>query len=253
MANKKIALITGGSRGLGKEMALELAKAGNDIVITYNSSPNLAKEVVEQIKAIGGRAVAIHINLELPQSIAAFINELQNTLQEQFGNNRIDFLVNNAGMGATIPFEKATETDFDRFMNVHLKSVFYLTQQLLPHINDGGSIIQISSSTTSSYVYGYSIYASMKGAVEVLTRYLAKDLGPRGIRVNVVAPGPTETDFNNAAIRNNPERKQAMANMAALGRVGQADDIAGVIKFLCSSDSKWITGQRIAVSGGINL
>ena len=253
MANKKIALITGGSRGLGKEMALELAKAGNDIVITYNSSPDLAKEVVEQIKAIGGRAVAIHINLELPQSIAAFINELQNTLQEQFGNNRIDFLVNNAGMGATIPFEKATETDFDRFMNVHLKSVFFLTQQLLPHINDGGSIIQISSSTTSSYVYGYSIYASMKGAVEVLTRYLAKDLGPRGIRVNVVAPGPTETDFNNAAIRNNPERKQAMANMAALGRVGQADDIAGVIKFLCSPESKWITGQRIAVSGGINL
>jgi NAD(P)-dependent dehydrogenase (short-subunit alcohol dehydrogenase family) len=253
MANKKIALITGGSRGLGKEMALELAKAGNDIVITYNSSPDLAKEVVEQILAIGGRAVAIHINLELPQSIAAFIDELQITLQEHFGNNRIDFLVNNAGMGATIPFEKATETDFERFMNVHLKSVFFLTQQLLPYINDGGSIIQISSSTTSSYVYGYSIYASMKGAVEVLTRYLAKDLGPRGIRVNVVAPGPTETDFNNAAIRNNPERKQALANMAALGRVGQADDIAGVIKFLCSPDSKWITGQRIAVSGGINL
>ena len=253
MANKKIALITGGSRGLGKEMALELAKAGNDIVITYNSSPDLAKEVVEQIHAIGGRAVAIHINLELPQSIAAFIDELQITLQEHFGNNRIDFLVNNAGMGATIPFEKATETDFERFMNVHLKSVFFLTQQLLPYINDGGSIIQISSSTTSSYVYGYSIYASMKGAVEVLTRYLAKDLGPRGIRVNVVAPGPTETDFNNAAIRNNPERKQALANMAALGRVGQADDIAGVIKFLCSPDSKWITGQRIAVSGGINL
>jgi NAD(P)-dependent dehydrogenase (short-subunit alcohol dehydrogenase family) len=138
-------------------------------------------------------------------------------------------------------------------MNVHLKSVFFLTQQLLPHINDGGSIIQISSSTTSFHVYGYSIYAAMKGAVEVLTRYLAKELGPRGIRVNVVAPGPVETDFNNAAIRNNPERKQALANMAALGRVGQADDIAGVIKFLCSPDSKWITGQRIAVSGGINL
>jgi NAD(P)-dependent dehydrogenase (short-subunit alcohol dehydrogenase family) len=156
-------------------------------------------------------------------------------------------------MGATIPFEKATEADFDRFMNVHLKSVFFLTQQLLPHINDGGSIIQISSSTTSFHVYGYSIYAAMKGAVEVLTRYLAKELGPRGIRVNVVAPGPVETDFNNAAIRNNPERKQALANMAAFGRVGQADDIAGVIKFLCSPESKWITGQRIAVSGGINL
>jgi NAD(P)-dependent dehydrogenase (short-subunit alcohol dehydrogenase family) len=138
-------------------------------------------------------------------------------------------------------------------MNVHLKSVFFLTQQLLPHINDGGSIIQISSSTTSFHVYGYSIYASMKGAVEVLTRYLAKEMGPRGIRVNVVAPGPVETDFNNASIRNNPERKQALANMAALGRVGHADDIAGVIRFLCSPDSKWITGQRIAVSGGINL
>jgi NAD(P)-dependent dehydrogenase (short-subunit alcohol dehydrogenase family) len=253
MHNKKIALITGGSRGLGKEMALELAKAGNDIVITYNSSPDLAQDVVQQIIALGGNASALHLNLELPQSIAAFIDELQITLQEQFGNTSIDFLVNNAGMGATIPFEKATEADFDRFMNVHLKSVFFLTQQLLPQINDGGSIIQISSSTTSFHVYGYSIYAAMKGAVEVLTRYLAKELGPRGIRVNVVAPGPVETDFNNAAIRNNPERKQALANMAAFGRVGQADDISGVIKFLCSPESKWITGQRIAVSGGINL
>ena len=156
-------------------------------------------------------------------------------------------------MGATIPFDKATEADFDRFMQVHLKSVFFLTQQLLPIIQDGGSIIQISSGTTRFCVYGYSIYASMKGAVEVLTRYLAKELGPRGIRVNVVAPGPVETDFNNAAIRSNPERKQAMANMAALGRVGQPDDIAGVITFLCSKESGWITGQRIEVSGGISL
>lgn len=248
-----IALITGGSRGLGKQMALALAGAGHDVIITYHSQPEMAKEVVAAIEEMGCKAAALSLNLEAADVIAPFIETLKNTLQQEFENRPLQFLINNAGMGATIPFDKATEADFDRFMQVHLKSVFFLTQQLLPIIQDGGSIIQISSGTTRFCVYGYSIYASMKGAVEVLTRYLAKELGPRGIRVNVVAPGPVETDFNNAAIRSNPERKQAMANMAALGRVGQPDDIAGVITFLCSKESGWITGQRIEVSGGISL
>ena len=253
MNTKNIALITGGSRGLGKQMALALAGAGHDVIITYHTQPAMAKEVVAAIEEMGCKAAALSLNLEAADVIAPFIETLKNTLQQEFENRPLQFLINNAGMGATIPFDKATEADFDRFMQVHLKSVFFLTQQLLPIIQDGGSIIQISSGTTRFCVYGYSIYASMKGAVEVLTRYLAKELGPRGIRVNVVAPGPVETDFNNAAIRSNPERKQAMANMAALGRVGQPDDIAGVITFLCSKESGWITGQRIEVSGGISL
>lgn len=253
MNTSSIALITGGSRGLGKQMALALASAGHDVIITYHTQPEMAKEVVASIQEMGCKAAAISLELEASGAIAPFIEKLKITLAEDFENRPLHFLINNAGMGATIPFEKATEADFDRFMQVHLKSVFFLTQQLLPLLKDGGSIIQISSGTTRFCVYGYSIYASMKGAVEVLTRYLAKELGPRGIRVNVVAPGPVETDFNNAAIRNNPERKQVMANMAALGRVGQPDDIAGVITFLCSKESGWITGQRIEVSGGITL
>ena len=156
-------------------------------------------------------------------------------------------------MGATIPFTQVTEADFDQFMNVHFKSVYFLTQKSLPILNDGGRIINISTGTTRFCVPGYSVYASMKGAIETLTKYLAKDLGARGITVNVVAPGPIETDFNNAAIRNNPERKAAMAGMIALGRVGQAEDIGGVIAFLCSADAGWITGQRIEASGGVSL
>ena len=156
-------------------------------------------------------------------------------------------------MGATIPFEQVSEAVFDQFMNVHFKSVYFLTQQSLPILNDGGRIINISSGTTRFCVPGYSMYATMKGAVEILTKYLAKDLGARGITVNVVAPGPIETDFNNAAIRNNPERKEAMASMIALGRVGQAEDIGGIIAFLCSPDGGWITGQRIEASGGVAL
>lgn len=253
MNTKSIALITGGSRGLGKQMALALAGAGHDVIITYHTQPEMAKEVVASIRELGCKSAALSLNLEATNAISPFIETLKKTLQYEFDNRTLSFLINNAGMGATIPFEKATESDFDRFMQVHLKSVFFLTQQLLPILQDGGSIIQISSGTTRFCVYGYSIYASMKGAVEVLTRYLAKELGHRAIRVNVVAPGPVETDFNNAAIRNNPERKQAMANMAALGRVGQPDDIAGVITFLCSKESGWITGQRIEVSGGITL
>ena len=249
----KIALVTGGSRGLGRNMALRIAEKGNDVIITYHSQKELAENVVSEIKAMGRNAVALNLDMADFNSLGEFVTRLINTLQTNWGITNFDFLINNAGIGATIPFAQVTEKDFDLFMNIHFKSVYFLTQKLLPLLNDQGRIINISTGTTRVCVPGYSVYASMKGAIETLTKYLAKDLGTRGITVNVVAPGPIETDFNNAAIRNHPERKAAMASMIAMGRVGQAADIGGVIAFLCSEDSGWITGQRIEASGGISL
>lgn len=253
MTKNKIALVTGGSRGLGKDMALRLAEKGNDVMITYQSQKEAAEAVVTEIEAGGQKAVALHLDVADFNSLNGFMQQVSETLQSKWGVTAFDFLVNNAGIGATIPFTQVTEADFDRFMNIHFKSVYFLTQRALPMMNDGGRIINISTGTTRFCVPGYSVYASMKGAIETLTKYLAKELGNRGITVNVVAPGPIETDFNNAAIRNNPERKAAMASMIALGRVGQADDIGGIIAFLCSSDAGWITGQRIEASGGVAL
>lgn len=250
---EKIALVTGGSRGLGKDMALRLAEKKRGVILTYNNKREEAEAVVEQIRAMGGRATALQLNLSTPHASEAFVHQVRDTLQSEFGGARLDFLINNAGMGATIPFVEATEADFDNFMNVHFKGVYFLTQRLLPLFNDGGSIVNISTGTTRFCMPGYSMYASMKGAVEVFTRYLAKELGPRRIRANVVAPGPVETDFNSAAIRSNPQRKEFLATITALGRVGAAEDIGSVVAFLCSDDSQWINGQRIEVSGGINL
>ncbi len=249
----KIALVTGGSRGLGKDMAIRLAEKGTNVIITYQSQKEAAEAVVAQIEAGGQRAAALHLDVADFNSLDGFLQQVLQTLQSKWGVTTFDFLVNNAGIGATIPFMQVTEEDFDRFMNIHFKSVYFLTQKSLPIMTDGGRIINISTGTTRFCVPGYSVYASMKGAIETLTKYLAKDLGSRGITVNVVAPGPIETDFNNAAIRNNPERKAAMASMIALGRVGQANDIGGVIAFLCSADGGWITGQRIEASGGVSL
>ena len=249
----KIALITGGSRGLGKEMALRLAEDYCNVVITYVSREEAAESVVKEIELSGKQAAALHFDANSISSLKEFVNAFQQTIRQKWNVNKFDFLINNAGIGANIPFEKATEQEFDRFMNIHFKSVYFLTQQLLPIINDNGRIINISSGTTKYSVPGYSIYASMKGAIEVFTRYLAKDLGSRGITVNVVAPGPVETDFNNGGNRDNPERKKMLASRAALGRVGLTKDIGGVIAFLCSEDGAWIDGQRIEVSGGMNL
>jgi NAD(P)-dependent dehydrogenase (short-subunit alcohol dehydrogenase family) len=249
----KIALVTGGSRGLGKNMALRLAEKGADVIITYQSQKEAADTVVSEIEKSGRKAVALHLDVADFKSLDGFLQQVSQTLQSKWGVTKFDFLVNNAGIGATIPFAQVTEEDFDRFMNIHFKSVYFLTQKSLPLLNDNGRIINISTGTTRFCVPGYSVYASMKGAIETLTKYLAKDLGARGITVNVVAPGPIETDFNNAAIRNNPERKAAMASMIALGRVGQAEDIGGVVAFLCSADGGWITGQRIEASGGVSL
>jgi NAD(P)-dependent dehydrogenase (short-subunit alcohol dehydrogenase family) len=249
----KIALVTGGSRGLGKDMVLRLAEQGKDIILTYNNNSSDAEDVVAQIVTMGRKAVAIQLNLSIFSSIDDFVSSLSETLLNSFEGRKIDYLVNNAGMGATISFANATEADFDNFTNVHFKGVYFLTQKLLSLLNDGGGIVNISSGTTRFANPGYSIYASMKSAVETLTRYIAKELGPRGIRANVVAPGPIETDFNNAGIKNNAQLKGYLASVTALGRVGEAEDIGSVVAFLCSDQSRWVNGQRIEVSGGINL
>jgi NAD(P)-dependent dehydrogenase (short-subunit alcohol dehydrogenase family) len=250
---KKIALITGGSRGLGKSMALHLADSSNDIIITYNANKESAGEVVKDIESKGRKAFALQYDSSDFSALDNFIQQFKDVLQNKFNVSSFDFLINNAGIGATIPFEKVTETDFDKFMNIHFKSVYFLCQKLLPLINNNGRIINISTGTTRFGVPGYSVYASMKGAIEVFTRYLAKEAGSKGITVNVVAPGAIETDFNNAAFRNNPERQKATISQTALARTGQADDIGGVIALLCDEKSGWITGQRIEASGGINL
>jgi NAD(P)-dependent dehydrogenase (short-subunit alcohol dehydrogenase family) len=249
----KIALITGGSRGLGRDMALQLAKRRVDVILTYNSKQNEANEVVEAIEATGQMAAALQLNVGDMASLDGFIQQVSQVLKEKWNTGRFDYLVNNAGMGATIPFMQVTEQDFDLFMNVHFKGVYFLTQKALAIMNDGGAIVNLSSGTTRFANPGYSIYASMKGAVEVLTRYLAKELGPRRIRVNILAPGPIETDFNSAAIRNNPQLKGILATNTALGRVGDAEDIGPIVAFLCSDEAGWVNGQRIEASGGINL
>ncbi|MCB0695952.1 MAG: SDR family oxidoreductase, partial [Chitinophagaceae bacterium] len=185
-------------------------------------------------------------------SFDAFLGKVSSILRSVWNTDKFDFLINNAGMGATIPIAQVTEEAFDRLMNTHFKGVYFLTQKSLPNMNDNGCIINISSGTTRFCVPGYSVYSSLKSAVETFTKYVAKEVGERGIRANVVAPGPVETDFNGAAIRNNPQMKAFLSGQSPLGRVGQADDIGSVVAFLCSDDAKWINAQRIEVSGGIN-
>lgn len=243
-------MVTGGSRGLGKEMALRLAEKGMNLVITYRSKKEEADAVVKQITAAGHKAAALPLDVNNLGSFDAFVQDLSAHLQTT-GTAGIDYLVHNAGIGGTVPFEQVTEAMFDEFSNVHYKGVFFLTQKLLPYLNNNGGIVTVSSGTTRFVNPGYSVYASLKGAVEVLTRYWAKELGPKGIRCNTVAPGPVETDFNNAAIRSNPQLKERLATLSPLGRVGVPEDIGGVVAFLCTDDARWINGQRIEVSGGI--
>ena len=249
----KIALVTGGSRGLGKDMAISIAKKGINVILTYRNNEDDAAKTVKEIEALGQKAVAIQLNMSATESLNAFVEKVKTILQSDFETDTFDYLINNAGMGATVPFMDVTEEMFTEFLNVHFKGIFFLTQKLVPYINAGGRIINISSGTTRFANPGYSVYASMKGAIETFTKYLAKELGAKGIGANVVAPGPVETDFNNAAIRNNPQLKGMLSSLSPLGRVGTADDIGSVVAFLCTDDAKWINGQRIEVSGGINV
>ncbi len=249
----KIALVTGGSRGLGKNMALRLAEKGNDVIITYHSKKEEANAVVAEIESKGQKAAALQLDVAQLKTFDDFLQQVSQTLKEKWNTDKFDMLINNAGTGATIPFANVTEENFDALLNIHFKGVYFLTQKSLLLMNDNGSIINISSGTTRFCNPGYSVYASMKGAIEVFTRYLAKELGPRRIRVNVLAPGAIETDFNNATIRNNPQVKAMIASNTSLGRVGEAKDIGGIVAFLCSDDAYWVNGQRIEASGGVWL
>lgn len=252
MKTNKIVLITGGSRGLGKNMALQVAAKGMDVIITYRENRLQALHTVKKIEEMGQLAAALPLDMSDFNSLKNFVLQVLETLRNKWSRSSFDVLVNNAGMGATVPFIDVTEELFNNFSDVHFKGVYFLSQYCIPYLNEGGSIINISSGTTRFSNPGYSVYASMKGAVEVFTRYLAKELGTKNLRANVIAPGPVETDFNNAAIRNNPQLKGMLGNLTPLGRVGVAEDIGGVVAFLCTDDARWINGQRIEVSGGIN-
>lgn len=251
--SQKIALITGASRGLGKNAALALAKAGVDLIITYRNKADEAAAVVAEAQRLGRKAVAIQLDTGNVPSFAEFSKQLATHLQLTWQRDQFNFLVNNAGFGAHAPLSETTEQQFDALMNVHFKGVFFLTQQLLPQIADGGRILNFSSGLTRFAYPGYGAYAAMKGAVEVLSRYLALESGARGIRVNTLAPGAIETDFGGGTVRDNADINHFIASQTALGRVGLPDDIGGVVQMLLSEQSGWINGQRIEVSGGIHL
>lgn len=250
MQIQKIALVTGGSRGLGKNMALALAKKGIDVILTYNSKQAEADEVVSSIEALGQKAVALQFDAGNVKSFDNFIAQVKNALTTKWSRDSFDFLINNAGIGIHKNFAETTEEDFDLLNNIQFKGVYFLTQKSLPIIADGGRVINLATGLTRFALPGYSAYASMKGAIEVFTKYLAKELGPRGIAANVVAPGAIETDFGGGVVRDNEQLNAVIASNTALGRVGLPDDIGGVVAFLCSEEGRWVNAQRLEVSGG---
>jgi NAD(P)-dependent dehydrogenase (short-subunit alcohol dehydrogenase family) len=248
-----IAIVTGGSRGLGKSVALSLGAKGVGVILTYNRKQAEAENVAAEIEQSGAKAAALQLDVSDSKSFPNFAGSVREALQNMWEADRFDFLVNNAGIGINTPFAEATEEQFDELVNIHFKGPYFLTQTLLPLIADGGRIINLSSGLTRFSYPGYSIYAAAKGAIEVLTRYMAKELGPRGIAVNTVAPGAIETDFGGGQIRDNEQLNKFIASQTALGRVGLPDDIGGVVASLLSTDTFWINGQRIEASGGVNL
>lgn len=249
----KIALITGGSRGLGKSMALHLAHKGFDSILTYNSRREDANAVVETIVATGRKALALQLDVTRPGTFADFSAAVQAALKVHWQRADFDVLVNNAGMGIFKPFPETREADLDQLFSAHFKAPFLLTQKLLPVIRDGGRILNISSGLTRFSMPGFSAYASMKGAVEVLTAYMATELGHRKIVVNVLAPGAIETDFGDGAVRDNRELNDFVASNTALGRAGLPEDIGAAVAALLDDGSGWINGQRIEASGGMHL
>lgn len=248
-----IALITGGSRGLGKNAALALAQQGTDIILTYQQNAVAAQAVVSEIEWLGRKAVALPLDVADSSSFAAFAGSVKQQLQQHWGRDSFNYLLNNAGIGVNVPFADTTEQQFDLLMKIHVKGPYFLTQQLLPLLADQGRILNVSTGLTRFAVPGYGAYAAMKSAMETLTRYWAKELGPRGIRVNVLAPGAIATDFGGGTVRDNEQVNQYLASQTALGRVGQADDIGGVVSLLLSEQAGWINAQRIEASGGMFL
>lgn len=249
----KIALVTGGSRGLGKNTVLALAKTGVDVVFTYLSKQAEAEALIAEVKTLGRKAVALQLDVGNSKSFPAFAEQVAGVLTQEWQRRDFDFLVNNAGVGTYGSFAATTEEQFDLLVNVHFKGTFFLSQKLLPMIKDGGRIINLSSGLARFSLPGYSAYAAMKGAIEVVSRYMALELGNRGITVNVVAPGAIETDFGGGAVRDNEQLNKMIASQTALGRVGLPEDIGGVVASLLSDSNRWINGQRIEVAGGIHL
>ena len=249
----KIAVVTGGSRGLGRNTALHLARKGVGVVLTYQSRKDDADAVVREIEAAGVKATALQLDTGKVAGFEAFAGQLRAALASPWGRDTFDYLVNNAGISAMAKIGEMKEEDFDRLVDVHLKGVFFLTQTLLPMIADGGRIVNLSSGLARFCTPGFSAYAMMKGGIEVFTRYLAKELGPRGITANTVAPGAIETDFGGGLVRDNPGFNKAIARGTALGRAGLPDDIGPMIASLLSDDNRWVNAQRIEVAGGTNL
>lgn len=246
----KIAIVTGSSRGLGRNTALNIAGKGVDVIVTYQSNVADAEAVVRDIEARGRKATALQLDVGTLRSIAAFAGQVEAVLRETFQRDRFDYLVNNAGHGDMATIADTTEEQFDALVNVHFKGVFFLTKALLPLIAEGGRIVNLSSGLTRVSYPGFSAYSAVKGAVEILTLYMAKEFASRGITANTVAPGAIETDFLGGAVRDMPDLNKTFAGMTALGRVGVPDDIGPMIASLLSDDNRWITGQRIEVSGG---
>ena len=251
--DQKIALITGTSRGLGKSMALHLAAQGVGIIGTYLSKASEAEAVVKEIEKGGGTAAMLPLDVSNSKTFSVFVEKVSNVLDKVFTRDRFDYLINNAGIGVRADAAETTEAQFDQMMNIQLKGPYFLTQKLLPIMVDHGRIVNISSGLTRFTLPGFSAYSAMKGGIEVWTRYLAKELGGRGITANVIAPGAIETDFGGGAVRDNAQLNQQIASETALGRVGLPDDIGGAVALLLADGNKWINGQRIEVSGGIFL
>jgi len=248
-----IALVTGGSRGLGRSMALHLADRGVDVILTYRGREDAAREVAQAISARGRQAAVLRLDVADSAGFAAFADAVRGELARRWQRARFDFLINNAGVALHAPFAETTEAQLDEVYRIHLKAPFLLTQRLLPLLADGGRIVNVSTGLARFSFPGYGAYAAMKGGVEVLTRYLAQELGPRGIAVNTIAPGAIATDFGGGAVRDNPEVNRGIAAQTALGRVGEADDVGGAVALLLAPEARWITGQRIEVSGGMML
>lgn len=249
----RIALVTGGSRGLGKNAALKLAEKGVDIILTWNSQEKDAQDVVREIELKGAKAVALQLNVGDSASFASFTRQVQEQLKQTWQRDTFDYLINNAGIGLNAAFSETTEAQFDQLVNIHLKGPFFLTQHLLPLIKNGGRILNVSSGLARFALPGYAAYAAMKGAMEVLTRYQAKELGARGISVNIIAPGAIETDFGGGRVRDDEQLNQFVASQTALGRTGLPDDIGNAIAALLSDELGWMNAQRVEVSGGMFL
>ncbi len=250
MTQNKIALVTGGSRGLGKNMAMHLAQKNLNVILTYKNKKEEAEEVVATIRNLGQQAVALHLDVAKANTFDDFATTIKTELQTTFNTEKIDYLINNAGIGIHNDFSTTTEQEFDDLVNIQFKGPFFLTQKLLHLFNEGGGIVNVSTGLTRMTFPGYSAYAALKTAMETLTRYQAKELGSRKIRVNVIAPGAIETDFGGGAVRDNEHLNSMIASNTALGRVGLPNDIGGVVAFLCSDEAGWINAQRIEISGG---